>query len=162
MKKVEGRSILGNFAYDITFRFSVFLDRHEWLYWVLLFTWGILESIAGLAIALALMIIGKRPHRNHRGIYFIVGNNWGGFSMSFVSVIADGMGTEYTVDTMRHECGHSYQVCMLGVFWFFIVGIPSQIRYVRDLIFRKKGKECPDYDLVWFEGEATDFGREFC
>lgn len=162
MKKVDGRSIFGNLAYDITFRFSAFLDRHVWIYWVLLFTWGIIESIVGLLIMIFLLVIGKKPYRSHRGVYFIVGNNWGGFSMSFLSVIADDMGAEYTIDTVKHECGHSYQVCLFGVFWFFIVGIPSQIRYIRDCVYRKKGKECSDYNMIWFEGEATDFGREFC
>ena len=156
------RTKLGQFMYNITYKFSAFIDKHSWLYWLLILANGILETIIGCVIALGLILLGHRAHRNHSGVYFIIGNNWGGFSMGFVSVIADNMGETYTTRTIAHECGHSYQVCLFGILWFFVVGIPSQIRYLRDCYCKKNNKLCPEYDSIWFEGEATDFGRDYC
>lgn len=156
------RTKFGTFMYNLTMKIGRWLDKHSFFYWLLLFTNGIIETIASLFVLLFFILMGYKPHKNHKGVYFIYGNNWGGFSLSFVAVIADNMGSDYTKETIAHENGHSYQVCYLGVLWFFMVAIPSQIRWLRDTYNSKHNKPNIPYDLVWFEGSATDLGKEVC
>ena len=156
------RTKLGSFLYNLSVKIAISLDKKPALYFLLLFTWGMIETLVGLFILLILIICGKKPKRYHRSLYFIVGSNWGGFSCSFISVIANDMGTEYTIDTIEHELGHSYQVCWLGPLWIFVVAVPSICRYWRDYYCRKKQKDCPEYESIWFEGSATDSGKAVC
>ena len=60
----------------------------------------------------------------------------------------------------NHEYGHTFQNAILGPFFIFIVAIPSAIRYWYQTIREKQNKENKDYDLIWFEGGATDIGNE--
>lgn len=156
------RTKYGTFMYNLTMKIGKWLDKHAFFYWLLLFTNGILESIAGFFVALFFILMGHKPYKNHKGIYFMFGNNWGGFSLSFVAVIANNMSENYTKETIAHENGHSYQVCYLGVLWFFLVAMPSQVRWCIDTYKLKHNKKRIDYDAIWFEGSATDLGKLVC
>lgn len=153
------RTPFGRKMYTLVYNWAVWLDKRPWLYYFLLLTWGCVESLMGLSVALVMILSGHKPKKAHRGFYFVCGDNWGGFSISFISVIANEMGEEYTKRTIAHECGHSYQVALLGIFWIFLVGIPSQLRYLRNEICVRRYLKVPCYDLIWFEGEATDSGK---
>lgn len=156
----DKRTKFGCRMYLFTMKWGEWIDRVSFFYYLLMFTWGILEVIAGFFVFLFMLITGHKPHRNHRGIYFMFGNNWGGFSLGLTQVIANNMGNDWTLHTIQHECGHSYQVTYLGPLWFFFVGIPSQIRWFIDNYQIKHGLERIDYDAAWFEGSATDLGKE--
>lgn len=156
------RTKVGKFAYSFTMKWGRWLDKKPWLYWVLILTWGCLESIAAIAAAIVLAFSGHKKHASHLGCYFIAGNNWGGFSLGIVRVIAGNMSKEWTKHTIQHECGHAYQIAMLGPLWVFIVAIPSQIRWLIDRRRMKKKEEGIDYDAAWFEGSATELGEELC
>lgn len=47
----------------------------------------------------------------------------------------------------------------------FVISIPSAIRYwYREILSRvdfQKYKQLPDYDAIWFEGQATRWGSDF-
>ena len=47
----------------------------------------------------------------------------------------------------------------------FVISIPSAIRYHHRKQIRKKdpekAKELPDYDSIWFEGQATEWGKKY-
>lgn len=60
----------------------------------------------------------------------------------------------------KHELGHTYQNCVLGPFFIFLVAIPSACRYWYKVIAQKHGKkfESTWYDSIWFEGSATEIG----
>lgn len=155
MKYQDKRTVLGRFFYSLSYRWGIWIDKHVWLYYLLLCTWGVLETIAGLSVALAMIISGHRPNKSHRGFYFLAGDNWGGFSLSFIDVIGKNMGDEWTVHTIHHECGHSYQVALFGPFWLFLVAVPSQVRWC----IAASGREIT-YEKAWFEESATDVGNE--
>lgn len=155
----ERRTPYGREMYTLVYDWAVWLDKHPWLYYLLLLTWGCVESLMGLSVALVMILSGHKPKKAHRGFYFTCGRSWGGFSLSFVSVIEKDGSEGWNRLGIAHECGHSYQVALLGIFWFALVGIPSQMRWIRDRILYKANKDRPDYDLIWFEGEATDSGK---
>lgn len=64
------------------------------------------------------------------------------------------------------EHGHALQNTRLGFIMPFAVCIPSALRYwYRRYVRRFKGSEAynalPDYDAIWFEGQATREGTAF-
>ena len=64
-----------------------------------------------------------------------------------------------------HEFGHAVQNCYWGILMPFVICIPSAIRYWyrRYMTSVKKIPEStlPDYDSVWFEGQATRLGKAY-
>lgn len=156
------RTKFGTFFYNFTLKWGMKIDSFLFLYYFLMLTWGSLETIAGFFVFLFMIITKHKPHKNHRGFYFFVGDNWGGFSLGLTQIIANNMGDSWTQHTIAHECGHSYQVTYLGPFWFFFVAIPSQIRWSIDRYNIKHNKPRAAYDAVWFEGSATDLGEKVC
>lgn len=126
-------------------------------YYLLNLTWGLPMNIIGALVALGLMCAGYKPKRFGTCFYFVVGKHWGGLNLGMF-FLTDSYETERT---KHHEFGHSIQNAKYGILFPFIVAIPSAIRYwVREYQL-KKGKELPDYDSIWFEGEATKLGYEY-
>ena len=114
-------------------------------FYLLSFTWGLPMTLAGLAMAIGMLLTGHRMHRFGPCFYFERGKNWGG--MTWVA----------------HELGHGMQNCRFGPFMPFLVGIPSSLRYhARRIFTRINGKEPrTPYDAAWFEGQATAVGTEY-
>lgn len=130
-------------------------------FWLVSFTWGFLMTLAGLLVAVVLIVTGHKPQHFHHFVYFTVGSGWGGFSLGgFIVVSKDA-----TPATLRHECGHGLQNIMLGVLMPFLVSIPSCVRYwYREYLIRsgkKQYHQLPDYDSIWFEGWATSLGNKY-
>lgn len=130
-------------------------------FYFLSFTWGILMTIAGYLVAAGLLVTKHKPHRWGGCIYFIVGEKWGGVNIGpvFLTDSSD------SVHTKNHEHGHAWQNCFFGPLMPIIVGIPSMFRYhYRKWLVRtgrKKQSELPDYDSVWYEGQATKLGNKY-
>ena len=63
-----------------------------------------------------------------------------------------------------HEFGHGIQNCVYGIFMIPLICIPSAIRYwYYEIIWRinqEKYYKLPDYDAIWFEGQATKWGTQ--
>lgn len=95
------------------------------------------------------------------GYVFTVGENWGGLNMGPITLVDKYAGPR----TLNHEFGHSIQNCYLGPLMPFLVAIPSAVRYwYREWLIRsgrKKARELPSYDSVWFEGTATSIGNKY-
>lgn len=146
----------GKFLYDLCFKGAIFLNKHKWFYYILLFTWGLLMSLIGLIVSLFLLIGAQKPY----GIFglwkFEVKERWGGCSLGCM-FIRDTTSAE-SID--RHEIGHTYQNAILGPFFLFIVAIPSAIRYWYQYFKTKREEGVKPYDAIWFEGSATDIGDE--
>lgn len=77
--------------------------------------------------------------------------------MGYMFYVADNMGSDYTFETAQHECGHNYQNALLGPLFFFLVAIPSGIRYWYQRL--TPNKKHADYDAIWFEDSATKIGE---
>ena len=166
MNYQEKRTKLGKLFYSLTYNIGIKLGKHPIIVTILNYTWGILATLIGwlvfsfCIIFLRKKIIKNTPYKWMRAL--LLGNNWGGCSLGLVMLVADGMGSEYTSHTFKHELGHSVQNAFYGPFWLFIVAIPSGIRYLYRNSKISKGKELPDYDQIWFEGSATDIGGNVC
>ena len=131
------------------------------IYWALSLTWGLPMTLLGLTIAIVLLCCRKKPYRHMYGYVFTVGENWGGLNMGPITLVDKYAGPR----TLNHEFGHSIQNCYLGPLMPFLVAIPSAVRYwYREWLIRsgrKKARELPSYDSVWFEGTATSIGNKY-
>ena len=128
------------------------------LYYMLSFTWGLPLTLIGLIVGLALVTVGIKPKKWLYGYYFEIGKGWGGLNLGIVFFCGKGCSTH----TKNHEFGHSLQNCVFGIFTFFIVHIPSFIRYWYRELRRFMGlKNESAYDDIWFEGQATKWGDKF-
>ena len=97
----------------------------KFFYWFLSLTWGLPMTLIGLLVALALLITGHKPHKFGYTFYFKVGKSWGGLGLGAI-FLTDSTPSEHT---LCHEHGHGFQNCVLGIFYPFIIGIPSAVRY---------------------------------
>lgn len=157
------RTKIGKVLYNINMRWTNWLVKHVWLYYVLNLTWGILYTAIGTLIFLAVLIAARvKPIKFYKTYFLQFGDNWGGMNCVFFSFVANNMGTEYTIHTLQHEFGHSFQNALFGPFNIFLVLIPSCIRYWVQTIRQKRGKLNKDYDSIWFEGGASDGGSAAC
>lgn len=126
------------------------------LFYILQFTWGLPLNIIGFIIALFLIITGHKPKRHKLCLYFEVGEYWGGLELGFFFLIDKVSSTH----TKNHEVGHAIQNSWFGPF-FLILWIAGAIRYNYRNLIRKinPNKKLPDYDSIWFEGQATKLGE---
>lgn len=126
------------------------------IYYILNFTWGIIMNIIGGIGALAMLALGHKPIRHGGSICFRFGRGWGGVSLgifTFVSTTCDD-------STLDHEFGHSLQNALYGPFFIFLVAIPSFIRCQIYNSYTAKGIPMGDYDAIWFEKQATEWGTK--
>lgn len=128
------------------------------LYMVLSFTWGLPMNIAGGLVALILLLRGHRARKMGWAFCFPLDVNFG-LSLGIFAIVPKGLPKH----TIMHEFGHSIQNIYLGPFFPFLVALPSAIRFhYRDYVkSRNPKKHLPDYDAIWFEGQATATGEEF-
>ena len=128
------------------------------LYYLLSFTWGLPLTLVGGIVSLLLILISYKPKRFGWGYYFEVGHGWGGVNLGLIFLCSKNSSRH----TKAHEFGHSIQNCFFGFLMPLIVAIPSAVRYwYREWQYRKGNKNLPDYDAIWFEGQATQLGLEY-
>ena len=129
------------------------------LYYILSFTWGFLTSFVGLIVIGILAPFGK-VHVYHGRLYGVVGKNWGGLELGCFFLCGKYCQTNHL---LAHESGHGLQNILWGPFYIFVILIPSAIRYwYRILVYERHGIVPPtDYDAIWFEGQATKWGKKY-
>lgn len=128
-------------------------------YYALSFTWGIIMTAIGMLVAGVLRLAGKKPTKEGPCWCFVVGKNWGGVSLGPVMLMSPA---NYAAGrTVKHEFGHSLQNCIWGPLFPFVIAIPSAARYwVREFQYNKGTPPTMDYDAIWFEGQATEWGNK--
>ena len=126
-------------------------------FYTLSFTWGIIMSLVGCLVTVVLLVAGYRPKRNLYSWYFEIGENWGGLELGCMCLVSKNP-SEYI---LNHEFGHQIQNCYYGP-GMIGISIASAIRYwYREYLVKVKKKsysDLPDYDSIWFEGDATAIG----
>jgi hypothetical protein len=112
-------------------------------------------------VAIVLLLTGHKPKQNLYGWYFNIGEDWGGVSFGFISIVAENPSHHL----LQHEFGHSIQNCIFGIFFIPVVAIPSMVRYwYRRYLVEMKNLsylDLPPYDSIWFEGQATLLGEKY-
>ena len=130
------------------------------LFYIISFTWGGIMTAIGLVVLLVTLPFGKFGIYHGR-IYKRIGKNWGGVELGCF-FLCDNSADEYI---LAHESGHGLQNCLWGPLMPFVICIPSAIRYwYREYLWRckkEKFNKLPDYDAIWFEGQATKWGKKY-
>lgn len=130
------------------------------LFWTLSWTWGIIVTLIGSLIFTVLTSLGYKPFRNIYGYAIEIGEGWGGLEMGPFCLVSKNPSQH----TLNHEFGHGVQNCFFGPFMLFI-SLASAVRYwyreYQIRVLKKSYKDLPDYDSIWFEGDATRLGNYF-
>ena len=130
------------------------------LFYIISFTWGGIMTTIGLVVLLVTLPFGKFEIYHGR-IYKRIGKNWGGVELGCF-FLCDNSADEYI---LAHESGHGLQNCLWGPLMPFVICIPSAIRYwYREFIWhfnKEKFNKLPEYDAIWFEGQATKWGKKY-
>lgn len=129
------------------------------LFYLISFTWGIIMSLIGLVVILFSLPF-KKVHTYHGRLYATWSRGWGGMELGCFFVC--GEDCQYD-SLMSHECGHTIQNCIWGPLMPFVVCIPSAFRYwYREFKYHRKNLTPPTkYDDIWFEGQATEWGKKY-
>jgi len=151
----------GTFLFNLCAIWTKFLVKHQKLYYILACTWGFIMTLVGAVISGALYLVKlcsfgkvKITFKPYHWIYSIsVGpDSWGGFECG-LCFLRDHK-SRGALDA--HEFGHTFQNCLFGPLFPFIVGLPSVTWYhTRNA---KPVKERKPYDSMWFEDAATQCG----
>ena len=160
IKPLYEHSKVGSFMFNLCAKWTKFILKHRWLYYFMACTWGIIMTILGCLITIILAIVKifipkKIIFKRYYWIYSItVGPEWwGGCEMGLMFLRDHNSSVNYI---NPHEFGHTFQNCLLGPLFPFMVAIPSAIRYWLREIFPKK--MWAPYDSAWFEDAATQCG----
>lgn len=98
------------------------------LYYVLQWTWAIIQNIAGLALFCANI---TKKHYRHKGALVTEWNyprgSVGLGMFIFVSVPKGGADRAAVEKVICHEYGHTLQSIILGPLFFVVIGLPSLI-----------------------------------
>lgn len=165
IKPAYEHSKVGTFLFNLSARSTEFLVKHRWLYYLLACTWGILMTALGFIATVILNIVKvvaewikpgkvKIDFKKYHWIYSIsIGPKlWGGCEMGLMFFRDhDSAG-----DLNEHEFGHTFQNCIFGPLFPFIVAIPSAARWWMRVL--KPNKVYKPYDSAWFEDAATQCG----
>ena len=150
----------GTFMFNLCAKWTEFIVKHRWLYYLLACTWGIIMTLIGVLIsgvlAITKIFIKEIYFNKYLWIYSIsVGPEyWGGFETGLIFV----RDHKSTNSLNKHEFGHTFQNTLLGPLFPILVGIPSAIRYWYQAIRTKHGKQNKAYDSIWFEDAASQCG----
>jgi len=110
-------------------------------------------NIIGGIGAVIVRLLGYKPVWHGKAMLFRLGKNWGGVCLGMFIFVSE------TMHPIRfgHEYGHSIQNAVYGFLFPFIVAIPSVVRCAYWNIMDKDG----NYDSVWFEKQATEWGDKY-
>ena len=130
------------------------------VFYLIQFTWGIIHNLIGLVLAAWMLITQHKPHRCGPYIYFLAPELPGSIDGG-VFYIAGSTSAHINL----HEMGHGLQNMIWGPLMLFVIVIPSFTRFwYREWYWKNKypitGKALPEYDAIWFEGQATRWGTK--
>lgn len=122
------------------------------LYWVLQWTWGIVQNLAGLVVFVA---AGRGKARGYHGAAVRNWNLAGSMTLGMFILMDRGHGD----DILAHEWGHTIQSIILGPLYLLVVGLPSIIWAGLPAFGRYRQRNHVPYDRLYCEGWATRLGR---
>lgn len=96
------------------------------VYWVLQWTWGIIQNLAGLVLMVALRVHHpeRRVSRFH-GALVVPWNRVGGSMALGMFIFFGHRGRKDASEVLVHEFGHTIQSCILGPLYLAVIGLPS-------------------------------------
>lgn len=133
------------------------------LYYILACTYGFIMTVSGLVVSCVLYLVklfvkdkNKIIFKLYNLVYSIsIGNDlWGG--CDFVLCFLRDYKSSCSLDA--HEYGHTFQNCLFGSLFLFLVAGPSATRWWIRYLNKNKNKKFAPYDSIWFEDAATQCG----
>lgn len=122
------------------------------LFYIVQWTWGIIQNIIGLVLFLCLV------NRRHRTFHGAVITTWKlGSSLSLGIFIFTAR--PYDLRLIQHEYGHTVQSLILGPIWPFVIGLPSLIWCGCFAKYREK--HSIDYYSFYTESWANKLGQKY-
>ncbi len=134
------------------------LDRLMFYFWQ--FTWGLPVNIIGLLVFLV-TLRGHRREKFCNAVITYIPGNWGGVSLGIFIFMCEGKDKAWEHDTKIHEYGHTIQCLLLGILYWFVIGIPSAIwcNFPPCVNYRKKNNV--SYYSLYCEKWANNWGERW-
>ena len=160
IKPGHKHSKLGQLMFNISARSTKFFIKHRILYYILQFTWNLPMTLFGGILALIAAIAKLFGAKVKFGKYYWIGyakigpDYWGGCDTGLF-FLRDYKSSDLSL--MSHEWGHTFQL-WLGIFFPFVVAIPSAVRWWIDWFKQKKTGIGIDYNAFWAEDAASQCG----
>lgn len=131
------------------------------LFYLVQFTWGLPQNLAGLIGYLILSRKCKQERFRRSFITYVSANNFGGVSMGIFIFVNPDKPADWLQDTRIHEYGHTYQSLLLGPLYLLVIGLPSSVwcNFPPCVNYRKKNDV--SYYWLYCEGWANLWGRRF-
>lgn len=132
------------------------------LFYVVQFTWGIVQNCVGLIGFLILS--GKFRHDRFQNAFVTYVDSdkpFGGISLGVFIFVNGKKPDEWLHDTRIHEYGHTIQSLVLGPLYFLVIGIPSMIWCNFPPLRRYRTKNHVSYYALYCEGWANLWGNRF-
>lgn len=131
------------------------------LYYFFQLTWGIIQNIVGFLIYLILLIKDpKRPRLRYNGAFITLWNSYYSASIGMFIFIGKVKLNRFS-KLVAHEYGHTIQSCILGPFYFLVIGIPSFIWARTPRFKRKRSKGHYLYTDFYCEKWANRLGKKY-
>lgn len=155
---------VGTFMFNLCAAWTKFLLKHRKLYYTLACTWGIIMTVIGYIVSGVLYAVKlfakdkiKITFKPYYWIHSIsVGPDyWGGCSLGLCFLRDQKSRGSVAI----HEFGHTFQNCLLGPLFPFVVAIPSASRWWARELNKDPNKKFAPYDSAWFEDAATQCGK---
>ena len=131
------------------------------LYWLLQWTWGIVQNVAG---GLLTLLLRRCPHFRYRGAIF---TRWSfGGSMGLGMFIFLSRSFTDAPESVRaweacilvHEYGHTVQSAILGPLYLLVIGLPSFVWANVPALRRMREKRHISYSSMYQERWANRLG----
>lgn len=127
------------------------------MYYVLQFTWGIIQNVVGLCLYLA--NIGRRHFRYNSAVVTVWGSRHGSMGLGMFIFISETAMNDDRDFTLTHEYGHTIQSIILGPLFLPVIGLPSLL-WAGLPIFRKyREKRSVSYYRMYTERWANFLGE---
>ena len=131
------------------------------LFYLIQFTWGLPQNLAGLIGYLILAPKHKHERFHNAIITYVEKKNFGGVSLGIFIFINPGKREDWLHDTRIHEYGHTIQSLLLGPLYFFVIGIPSGIWCNFPAFVKYRKEKNVSYYWLYCEGWANLWGRRW-
>ena len=124
-------------------------------YYVIQFSWGLIQSLAGAAVFLVLI---KREHFIYRGSIATVWKNRSSASIGAFIFISDSLSGGLKDDIVKHEFGHTIQSMILGPLYVPVISLPSMLWCMLPFLVKLRSRKKIDYYSFYTERWANRLG----
>lgn len=131
------------------------------LYYLLQYTWGIIQNILGFLLYVVLSLRKKRRLRGlFNGARILSWDNNGSLALGRYIFISNYI-VGNPIRVIVHEYGHTIQSCILGPFYIPIIGIPSLLWAKMPNFRRNRLRGRYTYSSFYPEKWANHLGRKY-